>query len=44
MTEAVNPKHGSRLLVESRLMYFAKNHSGETRMGDGMITNLSHPD
>ena len=33
MTEAVNPKHGSRLLVESRLMYFAKNHSGETRMG-----------
>ena len=33
MTEAVNPKHGSRLLVESRPMYFAKNHSGETRMG-----------
>jgi hypothetical protein len=23
-------------------MYSAKNHSGETRMGDGMVTNLSH--
>ena len=42
MTEAANPKHGPRPLVESRLMYSAKNHSGETRMGDGMVTNLSH--
>jgi hypothetical protein len=33
MTEAANPKHGPRPLVESRLMYFAKNYSGETRMG-----------
>ena len=23
-------------------MYSAKNHSGETLMGDGMVTNLSH--
>jgi hypothetical protein len=23
-------------------MYSAKNHSGETRMGDGMVANLSH--
>ena len=30
MTEAVNPKHGPRLPVEFRLMYSAKNHSGET--------------
>jgi hypothetical protein len=42
MTEAVNPNHDPRFLVESRLMYSAKNHSGETRMGDGMVTNLSY--
>jgi hypothetical protein len=24
-------------------MYSAQNHSGETRMGDGIVTNLSHP-
>ena len=42
MTEVANPKHGPRPPVESRLMYSAKNHSGETRMGDGMVTNLSH--
>jgi hypothetical protein len=42
MTEAVNPKHGPRPPVELRLMYSTKNHSGETRMVDGMVTNLSH--
>ena len=42
MTEAVDPKHGPRPPVEFRLMYSAKNHSGETLMGDGMVTNLSH--
>ena len=42
MTEAVNPKHGPRPPVEFRLMYSAKNNSGETRMGNGMVTNLSH--
>ena len=42
MTEAANPKHGPRPLVGSRVMYSTKNHSGETRMGDGMVTNLSH--
>ena len=42
MTEAVDPKYGPRPPVESRLMYSAKNHSGETLMCDGMVTNLSH--
>ena len=42
MTEAVDPKHGPRPPVEFMLMYSAKNHSGETLMGDGMVTNLSH--
>ena len=40
--EAVDPKHGPQPPVEFRLMYSAKNHSGETLMGDGMVTNLSH--
>jgi len=42
MTEAVDSKYGPRPPVEFRLMYSAKNHSGETLMGDGMVTNLSH--
>ena len=42
MAEAVDPKHGPRPPVEFSLMYSAKNHSGETLMGDGMVTNLSH--
>ena len=41
MTEAVDPKHGPQPPVEFRLMYSAKNHSGETLMGDGMVTDLS---
>lgn len=42
MTEAVDSKYGPRPPVEFRLMYSAKNHSGETLMGDSMVTNLSH--
>ena len=41
MTEAVDPKHGPRPPVEFRLMYSAKNHSGETLMGDGIVTSFA---
>ena len=41
MTEAANPKHGPRPLVESRVLYSTKNHSGETRLGDGMVTSFA---